>query len=61
MMAILEGPNKTSFSAKVGDRIADAQIKSIDAQGVVFVEMYEGGGRGQEVRKAMRSTAEGVR
>lgn len=61
MMAILEGPNKTSFTAKVGDRIADAQIKSIDAQGVVFVEMYEGGGRGQEIRKALRSTAEGIR
>jgi hypothetical protein len=61
MMAILEGPNKTSFTAKVGDRIADAQIKSIDAAGVVFIEMYEGGGRGQEIRKALRSTAEGVR
>lgn len=61
MMAILAGPNNTSFTAKVGDRIADAQIKSIDAQGVVFVEMYEGGGRGQEVRKALRSAAEGVR
>jgi hypothetical protein len=61
MTAILEGPNKTSFTAKVGDRIADAQIKSIDAQGVVFVETYEGGGRGQEVRKSLRSAAEGVR
>jgi Tfp pilus assembly protein PilP len=61
MMAILEGPNKTSFTAKVGDRIADAQVKSIDTQGVVFVEMYEGGGRGQEIRKTLRSAAEGVR
>ena len=61
MMVILEGPNKTSYSARVGDRLADAQIKSIDAQGVVFVEMYEGGGRGQEIRKALRSTVEGVR
>ena len=61
MMVILEGPNKTSYSARVGDRLADAQIKSIDAQGVVFVEMYEGGGRGQEIRKALRTTVEGVR
>lgn len=61
MMVILEGPNKISYSAKVGDRLADAQIKSIDTQGVVFVEMYEGGGRGQEIRKPLRTTAEGVR
>jgi hypothetical protein len=50
-----------SFSAQVGDRLADAQIKSIDAAGVVFVELYDGGGRGQEIRKALRATVEGVR
>ena len=37
-MAILQSVDKQSYVAKVDDRIADAIIKSIDAQGVVFLE-----------------------
>jgi Tfp pilus assembly protein PilP len=59
-MAILQGPDKTSYVAKVGARIMDATIKSIDAHGVVFVELMEPGNtaRPQEYRKTLRPAAE---
>jgi Tfp pilus assembly protein PilP len=58
-MAILQGPDKTSYVAKVKDKIADAVIKSIDAQGVVFVDVPEAGSgnRPQETRKLLRPAA----
>ena len=62
-MAILQGADKQSYVAKVRDRIMDAQIKSIDAQGVVFVELTELGSaaRPQEIRKTLRPAAEVIR
>lgn len=60
MMAILQGADRQSFVAKVGDHIADAVVKSIDARGVTFVDVVEPG-RGntpQETRKLLRSAAE---
>ena len=62
-MAILQGTDKQSYVAKVGDRILDAAIKSIDAQGVVFVELIEPGStaRPQEYRKTLRPAAEVIR
>jgi hypothetical protein len=56
-MAILQGADKASYVAKVNDKIADAIIKRIDAQGVVFVELARPGdtSRPQEMRKALRS------
>jgi len=60
MMAILEGPDKKSFNAKVDDKLADASIKAIDAQGVVFVVRPDGASP-VEVRKALRSAAEVIR
>ena len=56
-MAILQGPDKASYVAKVNDKIADAIIKRIDAQGVVFLEVSRPGdtNRPQETRKALRS------
>ena len=62
-MAILQGPDRTSYVAKIGARILDATIKSIDAQGVVFVELIEPGAtaRPQEHRKTLRPVAEVIR
>jgi Tfp pilus assembly protein PilP len=59
-MAILQGRDKQSYVAKIGARIMDATIKSIDAQGVVFVELLEPGSaiRPQEYRKTLRPAAE---
>lgn len=59
-MAILQGPDKQSYVAKVKDRIADAVIRRIDAQGVVFVDIQGpgSGARVQETRKPLRSAAE---
>ena len=56
-MAILQGADRQSYVAKVNDKIADAIIKRIDAQGVVFLELPRPGDtqRPQETRKALRS------
>ena len=58
--AILENADKQSYVARVKDALADASIKNIDAQGVVFVEAFQPGStaRPQEVRKLLRSLAE---
>ena len=56
-MAILQGADRQSYVAKVNDKIADAIIKRIDAQGVVFLETSRPGDlqRPQEMRKPLRS------
>jgi len=58
--AILQNADKQSYVAHVKDQLADATIKSIDSQGVVFVEAFQPGStaRPQEVRKLLRSAAE---
>ena len=58
--AILENADKQSYVARVKDALADATIKNIDSQGVVFVEAFQPGStaRPQEVRKMLRSLAE---
>jgi hypothetical protein len=63
MLAIAEGPDNQSFVLHVADRLLDAEVKAIDAQGVVFKERQEGalGGTPREVRKALRPAAEGIR
>lgn len=55
--AILQGPDRQSYVAKVNDKIADAIIRRIDAQGVVFVDLPRPGdtNRLQETRKVLRS------
>lgn len=60
MMAILEGPDKQSFNAQLDDKLADASVKLIDQQGVVFVVRPDGASP-VEVRKALRSAAEVIR
>ena len=58
MMAILEGANKQSFVARVQDRLMDCAVKSIDSDGVVFVEAADPGMRPNEVRKTLRPAGE---
>jgi Tfp pilus assembly protein PilP len=53
-VAILQNVDKQSYVAKVGNRLADGQIKSIDAVSVVFIEFGEPGvTRPREVRKLL--------
>jgi Tfp pilus assembly protein PilP len=60
MMALIQGADRRSFVAKVGDRLADGTVRRIDSQGVVFVEtgLPGSGIRPQEVRRLLRSAAE---
>jgi hypothetical protein len=64
VMVVLQGPEGKSFIAKSQDHLQDAVIKSIDADGVVFVEHQVdavGAVHSRDVRKALRPTAEGIR
>ena len=65
MTAVLEGPEGKSFIAHSKDHLQDAVIKSIDNDGVVFVEQQVdavGAVHTRDVRKALRpTTVEGVR
>lgn len=63
MLAIVEGTDNQSFVVHVKDRLLDADVKSIDARGVVFVERVEGatGAPPREIRKPLRGAAEGIR
>ena len=51
-VAILQHVDKQSYIAKVGNRLADGMVKSIDATSVVFVEFGEGM-KPREVRKLL--------
>ena len=52
-MAILQNVDRQSYVAKIKDRLADAVVKTIDAQSVTFVEVAGPGGRPREVRKLL--------
>lgn len=56
-MAIIQGADRQSYVAKVNDKIADAIIKRIDAQGVVFLDLPRPGDtqKPQETRRPLRS------
>jgi hypothetical protein len=60
MMAILQNVDKQSYVAKVGGRLADAVIKSIDGTSVVFLEAPPAGSFGQprEIRKLLHPVDE---
>ena len=58
MIAILEGANKQSYVARVQDRLMDGAVKSIDNEGVVFVEAADPGMRPNEIRKTLRPAGE---
>jgi Tfp pilus assembly protein PilP len=57
VVAVLESPDGKSFVAHSKDRLQDATVKSIDADGVVFAEqVVDAGGavRYRDVRKTLR-------
>jgi type IV pilus assembly protein PilO len=63
-LAVLEGPGGRSFVARSQDRLQDATVRDIDADGVVFAERVvdaAGAVRAREVRKSLRPAAEGGR
>lgn len=60
VLAILEGPNKQSFVARLNDRLSDASVHSIDATGVVFAEQVGAGMRPINVRKTIRPAGEDI-
>jgi Tfp pilus assembly protein PilP len=58
-IATLRSPDGKSFTAKMRDRLQDGEVKSIDAEGVVFVQQMAdalGVVRPREVRKTLRQT-----
>jgi hypothetical protein len=61
VLAILEGPNRQSFVARVNDRLRDASVQSIDATGVVFAEQVTPGVRPISVRKTIRPAGEDIK
>jgi Tfp pilus assembly protein PilP len=66
VMAVLEAPGGHSYVARSKDKLQDAVVKSIDAEGVVFVEQQvdaAGAVHARDIRKTLRplTVAEGVR
>jgi Tfp pilus assembly protein PilP len=64
VIAVLEGPGGRSFIVRSQDRLQDGMVKTIDAEGVVFVErVVDGAGavHSRDVRKPLRASAEIVR
>jgi Tfp pilus assembly protein PilP len=63
-LATVEAPDRRSYSIRADDRLLDAVVKRIDADGVVFMELessgFSGGGP-REVRKTLRPAAEVIR
>ena len=60
-LAAIEGPDRRSFNISLDDHLLDATVKSIDAEGVVFLETgadLGSGGKAREIRKALRRAAE---
>jgi hypothetical protein len=60
-LAILAGPNKQSFVVRVKDRLFDAVVLSIDADGVIFSEQIEGSRATTQVRRSLRPAGEVIR
>jgi hypothetical protein len=58
-LVVLEGPAGKSFVARTRDRLQDATIKTVDADGVVFAQQVvdaQGATRTRDVRKSLRQT-----
>ena len=58
MLAILEGPDRKSYVSRVNDRLLDATVARIDADGVIFAENTERGMAPNHLRKGLRPTGE---
>jgi len=59
-LAMIEGPDKRSYTVNAQDHLLDGFVKSVDAEGIVLVEQ-DAAGRGHEVRKTLRVAAEVIR
>lgn len=60
MLAILEGPNRQSYVSRVNDRLFDATVARIDADGVIFAEKAERGMAPNHLRKSLRPSGEEI-
>jgi hypothetical protein len=60
IFAILEAPNKQSFTVRPKDRLLDAVVVSIDTEGVTFADQTAGMTPSQ-VKKTMRAAGEDIR
>lgn len=58
MLAILEAPNRQSFVTRVNDRLLDATVVRIDADGVIFGEQVERGMAPNHLRKSLRPSGD---
>ncbi len=58
MLAILEAPDRRSYVSRVNDRLLDATIVRIDAEGVIFGEQVERGMAPNHLRKSLRPSGE---
>ena len=59
--AIIESSDRRSYTVRVGDRLMDAMVKSVDVEGAVFADIAGPGTRAHDVRKTWRPAAEVVR
>ena len=59
--AIIESSDRRSYTVRVGDRLMDAIVKSVDVEGAVFADTAGQGTRAHDVRKTLRPAAEVVR
>jgi hypothetical protein len=59
-LAILEGPNRMSYVSRVNDRLLDARVVRIDADGVIFAEQVERGTAPNHLRKSLRPSGDEV-
>lgn len=58
MLAILEAPNRQSFVSRVNDKLLDAVVARIDADGVIFAEQVERGVAPNHLRKSLRPSGD---
>jgi hypothetical protein len=61
MFAILEAPNRQSYTTRPKDRLLDATVVSVDAQGVTFNEQTGPGMPPSLVRKSLRPAGDEIR
>jgi len=60
LLAILEGPNRQSYVSRVNDRLLDATVVRIDADGVIFGEQVERGMAPNHLRKSLRPSGDEI-
>jgi hypothetical protein len=61
MLALIEAPNKQSYTIRAKDRLFDATVVAVAADGVVFAEQGDPGMASSQVKKSLRPVGEGIR